>query len=779
MKERGRGRATPLALAVLALLFAVRFHGFLTGGTLYARDAGFFFAPWRGLVPRLLKEGFPAWNEWLSNGRAFAADPNAALFWPLTPLLLVTTPTVLTLANVALLLGLFFLALRSARLSPVAAAAGTAVLLFSGVFQSLPVYAGIPAAAAPLAPAAVVFWAMGEGAGGRGRLAALGGGALALSFLGGEPAITVSGAAACLALAGAALATVRPRPDAREAGARLLGLLGAVLLAAGLSAIQLLPATSELARSARASGMEPRHGALFWSVRPSRLLTLLEPRLTGDPNAEGATFWGTGTFDAGQPYFPDLALGLVPLALALISGWDRRGRAALGLAAAAGLFSFGRFLPGYATLTRPLAIFRYPEKWWVVATLALAFAAAVGVERLLSPQESDRGGAIRALRRVLLAFGALLLLLAALALVSPLALRAALWKTGLGAGSASSEAVAALLASPLAGGAASALIAAGVIWLVERGRAPFSGVLAVLVILFGSDAARRVAGTLPAGPRDLYTRPTPAVELVTKNLGAGRFFDDGADDRATAERRTLEAGGLDPLRPATGVLFGIRYALENDVDRMTSAASVSAAFAAARQPWGEAKLALLREAGVRVVRTSAPPPDPTGVSEIGRSGADRLLSVAGGRPEFHLVREAIVVPGASEGETARSAAGFDPVRSAVIEIPGTLPHRVAAGEGRLEILERSGRSARLRVSCSGPVCALLVGRTFDPNWRVTLDGRAHPLFRADGFLMALFLPPGVHEVELRYENALFGRGLALSALSAVVAAAAAFRRRAA
>ena len=780
MEERGRRRGTALALAAVLVLFAARFHGFLLGGTLYTRDAGFFFGPWRTLFPTLATEGFPFWNDWLSNGRAYAADPNAAVFWPLSPLLFVATPTALTFANLALVLGLFFLALRASRLAPLAGAAGTAVLLFSGILQSLPVYSVTSASAAPLALAAIAFWSLGEGAPGRGRLAALGAAALALSFLGGEPAITATGAAACLVLAAGRLAASRPRASARESARRLLAVMGAFLLAAGLSAVQLLPASGELRRSARASELSAEHGALFWSVRPSRLLTLLEPRLTGDPNAERAAgFWGAGTFDAGQPYFPDLALGLVPLALAAASATDTRGRAALALAGGAAVLSFGRFLPGYASLARSLSIFRYPEKWWVVATLALAAAAAVGVERLTGSQGSGREKALKSLRWGLSALGGALAAFAALAVASPPALRAVLWKMSLGVGDASAESVATVLAPLFVGGAASMLAAAVVAEIVHRGRAPLAALLAVLLVVFLTDAARRVAGTLPAGAAALFTRKTPAVSLVAGEAAGGRFFDDGADDRATAERRTLEAGGLDPLRPATGVVFGIRYALENDVDRMTPPASVAAAFEAARLPWGERKLSRLRAAGVAVIRTPAQPPDPAGVTELGRWGPDRILAVGPTRPEFHLVSEAVFVGEAKDGTAARDEPAWDPLRSSAIEVPGAPAGRHTTGHGRLEVLARSPRAASLRVLCAEPGCALVVGRTFDPNWRATVDGHAHPLFRADGYLTAAFLPAGRHVMTLRYENGLFTIGLVFSAVSAAVALWLFVRRRAA
>ena len=218
-----------------------------------------------------------------------------------------------------------------------------------------------------------------------------------------------------------------------------------------------------------------------------------------------------------------------------------------------------------------------------------------------------------------------------------------------------------------------------------------------VALLFLADAARRVAGTCPAGPPDLYRRATPEVALVAKEAGLGRFYDDGADDAATVARRTREAGGLDLLRPATGVVFGIRYAGENDVDRMTPAASVRFARETAGLGWGEEKIARLRRLGVVVVRTPAPPPDPVGVIEIARFGGDRIVRVERPREEFTL-----------------------------------LP----AGGGRVTVRERGANLARLEVHVALPVAVLAVSRTFDPNWRARLDGNELALRPIDGFLTA-------------------------------------------
>ncbi len=581
--------------------------------------------------------------------------------------------------------------------------------------------------------------------------------------------ITATGAAAAggLALVG----IVRARAPGREAVRRLGAAAAGGLLALGLSAVQLLPTLGELRRSARGTEMAAEHGALFWSVRPSRLLTLLEPKLTGDPFAAADSgYWGAGTFDAGNPYFYDLAFGLVPLALAGAAFRDGRGRAALGIAAAAAVLSFGRFLPGYGAAASGLSIFRYPEKWWLLATLGFAAAAAVGVDGLFAGDPRDRERALRSLGRTAATLAVPVALLAALAFVSPAALRGLLWFLRLGAGDTPADVVVAALRPALLLGAASLVAVRVAAGLAVRGRLPLPFLGVVLVGVFFVDAAGRVAGSCPAGPRDLYTKETPAVVAVREASGPGRFYDDGADDPATAMRRTRDAGGLDRLRPATGTLFGIRYALENDIDRMTPRASVQAFFDAARLPWGEAKAARLRAAGVSVARTAAPPPDPLGATEVRRDGDDRIVKIEPTRPEFLLVPEAILVPGAKEASARMADAAFAPLRSSVVEVPGAVPGSRTAGRGVVTVRARSSSGASLEVLAAEPGGALVIGRSFDPNWKATLDGHPLPLFRADGFLTAAFLPSGRHAVELRYENPLFALGAALSLVTAAVAA---------
>ena len=716
-EEPPRPRASSFAWALAAVFAAaaIRFAPFLTGGTLYRRDAGFFFVPWRLVLARLFGSGeMPVWNEWMSAGRPFAADPNAAVFWPLSPLLLVLSPTALAFVSIFLILAVFFLSLRRLGLSPQACAAGTLVLLFSGVFQSLPVYATTCAAVLPLAFALAEAPRLASSdAASRGRARAFAALAFGLSALGGEPAVTLMGAAAFFAVA--AFGAGQARGRAMAAALLALG------LGAGLAAVQICPAVLELSRSARGIEMRPEHGALFRSVRPSRVLTLLEPRLTGDPEGDAVYYWGAGTFDAGSPYFEDLALGLIPLLFAVSAWRDRRGRAAVLLALGGAVLSFGRFLPGASFVAAALPVLRYPEKWWLLVTFALATAAAVGVDCVFFGETEAR--ARRLLLKTAMVMAVLCGALLVLALGAEDFLRKGLWALGLGAGPTSAAAVASALRPLLLLGSLTVALVAALAWLVARNRLPAPFFAAILSLLFLADAARRVAGTCPAGPLDLYRRETPEVALVRAQAGAGRFYDDGADDASTVARRTREAGGLDPLLPAAGVAFGIRYAGENDVDRMTAAPSARFARALAGLQWGEEKVARLRTLGVTLVRTAAAPPDPAGVVEIGRFGEDRILRVEGARAEFSV-----------------------------------LPR----GAGTVTVEERRAGRARLRARVGLPAAVLSVARTFDPNWHARLDGAELAIRPSDGYLMAVDVPGGDHEIALAYENPAF---LAAGALS--------------
>ena len=755
-------RLEPFAApAALAGAVALRFHEYLLGGSVVGRDAIFFFVPLREVTSRLLSAGeMPLWNDASGAGRALAANPNAAAFWPGTWLVPFLGTTGLFLLHVLLVLLLAYAALRAIGVSRAASCAGGLVLLFSGVFQTVPLLFTTVASIAPLSLALAAVGTLDpDDRPGTRRNVAIVGLALGLSLLGGEPVVAVTGAVGVAALAlGGALVDVR-RGAARRAARRLGALAAAGLLSAGIAAVQLLPTAGELARSARGTQMQADEGALFWSVRPARLLTLLEPRLTGDPRAEDdADYWGAATFDAGNPYFHDLAVGLLPLALAAAAAGDARGRVAFGLAGLAACLSFGRFLPPIGALLGALPVFRYPEKWWLLATLGLAGAAAVGVDRL-----RDDPRAPRRFARASAFLAAMLLPVAALAFAAPDRLAALLRAVSLAGDGVRGDRVAALLGPLLLAALATALLFSSLPALVRTGRVSPRSAAAIAAGLFLLDGGRRVAGSAPAGPAGFWGAVPAEVAAAMEAAGEGRFYVDGADDVARATALARERDGLDPLRPITGAAWGLRYGGDNDVDRMSTPEAVAASAALARMPWGEEKVRRLRTIGVTAVRTDAPGPDPPGVRETARFGSARIVALDGARPEHHFVSRvlpapvALVVPAPS-----------DPLQESVVS---GLGEESSFGAGEVTLLERTNGRRRLRARVAPPGGLLVVARSFDPSWTATVDGRKVESLRADGFLTAVPVPPGEHEVVFAYRNGRILAGLAVTLLSLGAAAA--------
>ncbi len=84
--------------------------------------------------------------------------------------------------------------------------------------------------------------------------------------------------------------------------------------------------------------------------------------------------------------------------------------------------------------------------------------------------------------------------------------------------------------------------------------------------------------------------------------------------------------------------------------------------------------------------------------------------------------------------------------------------------GTADYREVGPEDVRIRAEAAVP-SILVVRNAWDEGWSATLDGRAVPVLRTDGFLQGVSLPPGRHEVRLTYREPAIARGLALSALA--------------
>jgi hypothetical protein len=576
--------------------------------------------------------------------------------------------------------------------------------------------------------------------------------AFALAFLGGEPALAAVGAATAALVA---FATRGDEPGSRPRGVRGASrLLGGLVLGAGLAAAAAIPFLEYAVSSGRLTGVT-KSEVLARPVGTSDLIDLVLP-------PSDALLFRPSEGRGG--YLATLALSPLVLLLAAGAGAGLAARPRL-LFALSGLSLAGLLLAlGARGALLPLLWetglargVRFPARWFVFTQLALACLSGAGLDgwlhgRLLS------------------------------------------WPKGRapeGSADASPSAASRLAPAVLFGGAAAALLGAGVAagrltglpaWTALAGAAVGAALLA-----FARAAGRpgpRVAGTLlvaTVAPPLLASAnafaPVPLARppsAVANLAGApGRVFpvvSDASLLAALARETGAEWGGTSGAR-ARAALSGYTN-LPLGLSSATSPSPIGnprrTRLLGAALSGGNAETIL---ALVDVRHVVSPFPTTIPGARLERREAGVLvyaLSRALGRVFFaRSAREA----DDEAAFRALAAPDFD-AESVVLLAPPTGP-LPAPRAGRGFSVARVVRDApeALTVDTEASEAGYLVlTRTHDSGWEARLDGAEVPLRRADLALSAVLVPAGAHKLELAYRPTAFRVGAALSAASLVALA---------
>ena len=739
------------------VLFATPFFaerappGFTRPANPLAFDVAYQFVPWRHFAWTSVRQGrLPLWNPYSLSGTPFVASMQSAVFYPIN-LLLTPLPFARTFAWSALLrlwiagFSAYLLA-RFHRVSPTGAlVAGVSFMLcgylivwlghpHTNVAVWLPalVLAGERLLAAPCATSVAL-------------LAAL----VGIQFTGGHVETSVD-VLFCLGL----FYVLRWWQVGGRRLGRLLPPALAIALGTALAAAQLVPFLEWLPLSAEYARRPPAAVTLFDPRCWRELLALplvLFPNLYGNPTWPGPyhSYLPWGNYNENVLY-----VGTVPLLLALVALRFRReppvrALAVLVLVAAGMAFhlpalDWPNALPGLARAN--------PARLRLVTSFGLALLAGFGADAVLD------GG--RPARRWFLGLAAAVvaagvLVAAAGNLLLPLLVpRLAAWGrhmvearyAALPAPTHSLDYFYAELDAVLAGMPrafrignlamyAPAVVALGG-WLAARGsaRGPMLVVLAV-VELVGLGR-----GYTPAVPlRDFYPT-TPAVS---------RLAGDTTLHRVTALGETLV--------PDAHMMYGLADVRGLDFPTRWYAAYLDAA---GRLPWiaygtlvGSADSPLLRVLNLKYVVTT---------DEHGRVTLAELAHV---QPRSFVVHEAVVAESEAHAlELLRSAP--DAVYSrVVISGPADVPPVVGDGDGEATpIAYAPTETAWSVVTASGGY--LVNTDAYYPGWRVYVDDRPAPLYRANVAFRAVLVPPGQHTVTFRYEPRSMRVAFAVSALAA-------------
>ncbi|MEE8476131.1 MAG: hypothetical protein V3T01_12295 [Myxococcota bacterium] len=142
-------------------------------------------------------------------------------------------------------------------------------------------------------------------------------------------------------------------------------------------------------------------------------------------------------------------------------------------------------------------------------------------------------------------------------------------------------------------------------------------------------------------------------------------------------------------------------------------------------------------------------------------------------PRAYRVRHAYPEPPALVSGLRQLASGrFDPRRFAMLDKPPPELRLRAGGRlhgpsGEVEIVELAAERVVLRTRGDEPAAVVLTDAHY-PGWVATVDGSPAPLLRANLNFRAVAVPPGEHEIVMRYRPASVRWGFAI-ALVAVVA----------
>ncbi len=559
------------------------------------------------------------------------------------------------------------------------------------------------------------------------------------------------------------LATLSRRAWLRLTPARAVGtplLVGMVTLAlgAGLAMIQLLPSWELGAQTERANF--PYEEAVVSSIQPHWLLTMVLPNFFA---ADGpAPYWGSGDPAETNLYAGLLPLFLAPLGVLRAAQGQRRGTVLLLAGAGLALvLAFGEhtwlyriaydFLPGVDRVRRP-------ANYIALLHFALALLAAYGVKAL---EREPAGGEnsqmlLHWLRR------ALLLALGLLALGALLLARSA--------GSPSQQVMQAIVDGVVMAGLV--LLATYCVTLARvRWRAPLG---LFLVLLVGIAAFDLATATAHATYKHHRMRPDSYIGLdwagdpgspVVRLLLAEQHG-------ALPERYRIlpkQAGSIwenGPLVWGTDSAWGYSVLWPVYYRELFDAATE------------DVNSPLFDLLNVRYLLTPGPIED---VFPGARS--DKFAAIYQGSPWVYenrsagprvwIALRAVLVPDGEQIAYLKANAGS--LRDVVVldgrvRLPASASRDLgyARPAGSVETVRYENTHVVIRASL--PQAAFVVlGDTFYPGWRATVDGVPTPVYRANHAFRAVWMPAGQHVVEFRFvpTTLRLGASLTLLALLAV------------
>ena len=552
--------------------------------------------------------------------------------------------------------------------------------------------------------------------------------------------------------------------DSSQQTWRTLGLgLIMVLFFLSVSAISLAPLagwSKDTNRGTHSGANQGKGGldreeAMMWSLPPEEVLALVVPGLFGLSRQEGGDlpkpdqtyYWGRMVFTQTASYFGLLPWLLLPLPLLLRN--DRVTKAALVAVIGGILFSMGKYTPFYQFLydfLPGISRFRVPKMMLFMTAFGLAVLTARGID-LLRDQELPDAGRIRRWVWWLLAFPLVLSIILGVEKLFGAALRDWLlellarptrYQSGVGLVSQRWFTIERETGIALALASLSSLVLLGIV----RKKLTAGLGITVLLVLFAGDLWRVNSSflVLTNPPNRTDTAISPALTWI-KAQGPGARVKK----HEVPEYRALLLGSSDPMRYASAgvpVLFTANAVQKRRWQEYLDAFSL------------QSRLPDIMNVRWLVADEKQYEQNRGHLGErypvVFRGGNEVVLENRQVLPKAWLVSQVKVETDQLQRLKQMQDLSFDPSRTALVESapPLALTSAPKPGEVRLERYEGE------RLSLSATVAAnslLVLGEKYHNGWKATIDGRPSTIVPVNHILRGVYLTPGKHTVEFRFD----------------------------
>ena len=528
-----------------------------------------------------------------------------------------------------------------------------------------------------------------------------------------------------------------PKGERVASGLRLTFSLGlAIVLALGLSALQLWPSAELMPYSPRDMGMSYEAHS-NWSLEPSKLATLvLSPFYLGDS--------GGGEFFTG--FLHTIYMGLASLVFMGISFFVCRERPigfwltvfALGL-----FFALGQYNPFYEYFYRavPLThLFRFPSKYFFVSSFAAVFLTGFVLDAILKHTDSRR----------LKIFP----VLAVFILIFAMIYGVGLWRPALDMESS--------LALLFVFGLGYTLFYFGKI------RKIVFTVIVFLVIFI--DLSTKDFKLLPLIDRKFYDDKPVYTEYLKDAFGKYRVYS-GRIQQPLGDVDSIEAPSAlhrinllkEYLTSYTGMIYGIEH-FDGKPGLGLGLKDQLIWSATFKQSNPETRVRILKRSNVgywiNLDQETLFKPDGEPVIL-----PERIYVLNDALPRAYLVSNMKILEEKAVLNTYY-AASFDPLKEVLLSEPVEFqPTKNFTGQVKEVTYSPNHVTVQTKQTGNG---FLILNDTWFPGWTVTVDGQEEKILKANHYYRAVQLGPGEHTLEFDYFPEGFKGGLIVTGVTPVL-----------